>query len=247
MEQLHKRFWEEQVASFLHAYDQGLPHREEVLDLLSISRARLFDLLRMYRADPLTFSIAYRRRNRRRLSPEAEAAIEAKLLRDKELIENPEIPISTYSYSALRDRLDRQGIAVSVNTIIDRARKLGCHKPCKKRKVHDREVMSSSIGALFQQDGWIHLWSPYARAGGVKRSTTFPPVALRPLPRTTADQAPPSPTCTRGDSSRGCKPTTRAAYAMISVAVSVQSVRTKSLVQYGSAVDSSPQKSRLRS
>jgi len=162
MEQLHKRFSEEQVASFLQAYDQGLLHREEVMDLLSISRARFFDLLRMYRADPLTFSIAYRRRNRRRLSPEAEAAIEAELLRDKELIENPEIPISTYNYSALRDRLDRQGIAVSVNTIIDRARKLGCHKPCKKRKVHDREVLTSSIGALVQHDGSTHLWSPYA-------------------------------------------------------------------------------------
>jgi hypothetical protein len=84
------------------------------------------------------------------------------LLRDKELIENPEIPISTYNYTALRDRLQKQGITVSVNTIIDRAKKLDCHIPRKKRKAHDREVLTSSVGALIQHDGSTHLWSPFA-------------------------------------------------------------------------------------
>jgi len=52
---------------------------------------------------------------------------------------------------------------VSLNTIIDRAKKLGCHQPRKKHKPrHDREVLTSSIGALIQQDGSTHLWSPYA-------------------------------------------------------------------------------------
>ncbi len=162
MGQLHKRFSDEQVASFFQAYDQGLLDRAEVQELLSIGRARFFELLKAYRADPLTFSIAYQRRNKGRLSQEVEAAIESELLRDRELIENPEIPISTYNYSALRDRLDKQGIKVSVNTIIDRAKKLGCHKPRKKQKAHDREVLTGSIGALVQHDGSTHLWSPYA-------------------------------------------------------------------------------------
>ena len=163
MEQLHKRFSDEQVASLFQAYDQGLLHREEVEGLLGIGRARFFTLLKTYRADPLSFSISYQRQNKGRLSVEAETAIENELRRDKDLIENPEIPLTSYNYSALRDRLDNQGIAVSVNTIIARAKKLGCHKPRKKRKAHDREVLTSSIGALLQHDGSTHLWSPYAR------------------------------------------------------------------------------------
>ncbi len=162
MEQLHKRFSDEQVGSFLQAYHQKLLGVEEVLELLGISRSRFFELLRSFRSDPLSFSIAYQRENRGRLSSEAEAAIETELLRDKELIENPELPISTYNYSTLRDRLAKQGITVSVNTIIDRARKLGCHKARKKRKAHEREVLTSSIGALIQHDGSTHLWSPFA-------------------------------------------------------------------------------------
>lgn len=162
MAQLHKRFSDEQVASLFQAYDQGLLHREEVEELLGIGRARFFVLLKAYRTDPVSFSISYQRQNKGRLLPETEAAIEKELLRDKNLIENPEIPITTYNYSALRDRLDKQGITISVNTIIDRAKKIGCHKPRKKRKVHDREVLTSSAGALIQHDGSTHLWSPYA-------------------------------------------------------------------------------------
>src|SRR4030067_1605452 len=63
----------------------------------------------------------------------------------------------------MRDRLRKQGIAISLNPISDRARKLGCHEPRKKKKTHDREVLTNSIGALIQQDGSTHLWSPYAK------------------------------------------------------------------------------------
>ena len=139
------------------AYDQGLLAREEVEELLGISRARFFDQLKTYRADRLNLSIAYRRQSKGRLPLETEAAIRSELLRDKELVEDPDIPISAYNYSALRDGLGKQGITVSVNTITDRARKLGCHKPLKKRKVHDREVLTSSVGALIQHNGSTRL------------------------------------------------------------------------------------------
>jgi hypothetical protein len=162
MSQLHKRFSDEQILSLLHSYDQGLLTLHEALKLLGISRSRFFDVLKAYRAGPSTFSIAYQRQAKGRLAPEAEAAIERELLREKELIEDDELPITSYNYSALRDRLLKQGITVSVNTIIDRARKLGCHKPRRKHKTHDREVLTSSIGALIQQDGSTHLWSPYS-------------------------------------------------------------------------------------
>ena len=163
MTQLHKRFSDEQVAFLLHSYSQGLLSRQEVQDTLMIGKTRFFELWQQYQTDPDSFSIAYQRQPSRRISEEIERVIENELLRDKELIENPEIPISTYNYSALRDRLLKQGITVSVNTIIDRAKRLGCHKPRKKRKVHDREVLTSSVGALIQHDGSTHLWSPFTK------------------------------------------------------------------------------------
>jgi hypothetical protein len=163
MTQLHKRFSDKQVAFLFHSYSQSLLSRQEVQDTLSIGKTRFFELWKQYQSDPDSFSIAYQRQPCRRISEEVERAIEKELLRDKELIENPEIPISTYNYSALRDRLIMQGITVSVNTIIDRAKKLGCHNPRKKRKVHDREILTSSAGALIQHDGSTHLWSPYVK------------------------------------------------------------------------------------
>ena len=163
MTQLHKRFSDEQVAFLFHSYSQDLLSRQEVQDSLLISKTRFFELWKQYQSDPDSFSIAYQRQPRRRISEEVERVIENELLRDKELIENPEIPISTYNYSALHDRLVKQGITVSVNTIIDRAKKLGCHMPRKKHKVHDREVLTSSAGALIQHDGSTHLWSPYSK------------------------------------------------------------------------------------
>jgi hypothetical protein len=163
MTQLHKRFSDEQVAFLLHSYSQDLLNRQEVQDTLMIGKTRFFELWQQYQTDPDSFSIAYQRQPSRRISEEVERAIENELLRDKELIENPEIPISTYNYSALRDRLLKQAITVSVNTIIDRAKGLGCHKPRKKRKVHDREVLTNSVGALIQHDGSTHLWSPYSK------------------------------------------------------------------------------------
>lgn len=163
MTQLHKRFSDEQVSFLLHSYSQGLLSRQEVQDSLLIGKTRFFELWKQYQTDPDSFSIAYQRQPSRRISEKVERVIENELLRDKELIENPEIPISTYNYSALRDRLLKQGITVSVNTIIDRAKRLGCHKPRKKHKVHDREVLTSSAGALIQHDGSTHLWSPYSK------------------------------------------------------------------------------------
>jgi hypothetical protein len=162
MSQLHKRFTDQEVAFLLQSYGQGLLKRREIEKRLGIGKTRFFELWKMYQTDPKGFSISYERPSPGRISPEAEAVIERELLREKELIEDEELPITSYNYSALQDRLLNQGITVSLNTIIDRARKLGCHKPRRKQKTHDREVLTSSIGALIQQDGSTHLWSPYA-------------------------------------------------------------------------------------
>lgn len=85
------------------------------------------------------------------------------LLREKEIVEDPDLPISGYNYTALRDRLIKEGIEVSITTIIDRAKKLDCHKPRRKRKVHGREVLTASVGALVQHDASLHMWSPMSK------------------------------------------------------------------------------------
>src|SRR3972149_4252703 len=71
--------------------------------------------------------------------------------------------LSVSYYSALRDRLRKRGIHVSATTITARAKTLDCYKPRPKKKVHDRQVLTTAIGALIQHDASLHLWSPYAQ------------------------------------------------------------------------------------
>ena len=163
MDQLHKRFTDEQIKVLFQGYCQGVLRRAEVQEMLSIGKTRFFALLKQYRQDPETFSVSYERATPARLSAAEEAEIERALLREKEIVEDKRLPISGYNYSALRDRLAKKGLEVSVTTIIHRAKGLDCYKPRKKRKAHDREVLTASIGALIQHDASTHLWSPFAQ------------------------------------------------------------------------------------
>jgi len=131
--------------------------------MLNIGKTRFFALLKEYQQSPATFSITYRRGTPARLSPRIEAAIKKELLREKELVDDPQLPISGYNYSALRDRLKKTGLIVSATTITDRAKKLECYKPRRKGKAHDRQVVTAAIGALVQHDASLHLWSPFAQ------------------------------------------------------------------------------------
>jgi hypothetical protein len=162
MTQLHKRFTDDQVRMLLYGYSQGLLARAEIQEMLGIGKTRFFALLKEYRKDPEAFSVAYERRTPGRLSAAVEMKIEQELLREKAIVDDKRLPISGYNYSALRDRLKKDGIKVSVNTIIERAKRLDCYKPRQKRKTHDREVLTASIGALIQHDSSLHLWSPFA-------------------------------------------------------------------------------------
>jgi hypothetical protein len=163
MSQIHRRFTDEQVRMLFQGYCQGQLARSHVQELLDIGKSRFFALLKAYRLDPEGFSVAYRRASPAKLSLQAEDAVKAALLREKAIVEDPDLPISGYNYTAMRDRLEAMGIKVSVTTIIDRARKLDCHKPRRKRKVHCREVLTAAIGELIQHDGSTHLWCPLAK------------------------------------------------------------------------------------
>jgi hypothetical protein len=163
MSQLHKRFTDEQIKVLLQGYSQGKMKRAEIQELLEIGKTRFFALLRKYRQNPDEFTISYQRAAPSKLSSQAETEIEKALLQEKEIVEDPDLPISGYNYTAMRDRLKEIGVEVSITTIIDRAKKLGCHKPRRKRKQHTREVITNSIGALVQHDSSLHLWSPFAQ------------------------------------------------------------------------------------
>jgi hypothetical protein len=163
MVHIHRRFTDQQVVVLFEGYCQGQLRRVDVQDLLGIGKSRFFALLKAYRQDPEAFSVAYQRHTPGRLSGEEEAEIESALLQEQALVEDPDMPISSYNYAAMRDRLRAKGIKVSATTIINRAKKLGCHKPRRKRKAHDREVLTASIGALVQHDASTHLWSPLAQ------------------------------------------------------------------------------------
>ena len=119
---------------------RGTITRPEIQETLRINKTRFFALLKEYRQAPESFSIAYERSHSPRLSVGLEEAIQTELQREQALIENPQLPISSYNYSAVRDRLADRGYVVSVNTIIQRAKQLGCYIPHPKKKIHDRKL-----------------------------------------------------------------------------------------------------------
>lgn len=163
MDQIHKRFSDEQVKVLFQCYTKGSITRDELEKILQISKTRFFAMLKEYRQDPASFSVTYKRSTPARLSAETEAAMAAELLAEKALIKDPDLPIYNYNYLAMRDRLKTKGITVSATTLTKRAKDLDCYLPHHKQKVHDREVITTTIGALIQHDASTHRWSPFAQ------------------------------------------------------------------------------------
>jgi hypothetical protein len=54
--------------------------------------------LKKYRADPHGFSVSYQRQTPGKLSKEAEQAIQQELKREKDLVDDPELLITSYNY-----------------------------------------------------------------------------------------------------------------------------------------------------
>ena len=163
MEHLHRRFTDEQVKVLLRGYCEGILDRLAIEDMLGVGKTRFFALLRQYHLEPDNFSLSYQRATSTRLPTSVEEEIEKELTLEKGLIEDSTLPITTYNYAAIRDRLAKRGISVSSPTIIDRAKTLSCYHPHPRKKAHDREVITTAIGALIQHDASHHRWSPYAK------------------------------------------------------------------------------------
>lgn len=165
MEQVHKRFTDEQVRELLGRYVAGEIERTYVQEILCIQKRRFFGLLAAFKQNPASFSIAYTRHGTpRTVSPDVEHNIVRELEIDKALIEDPDVPLRRYNYSYVRDRLQsKYHQKVSLPTIINRAQKYGFWVKKRKGRTHDREVMTRYVGELIQHDASHHLWSPPAQ------------------------------------------------------------------------------------
>ncbi len=97
MEQLHKRFTTEQVKALLKGFCQGALDGLEVEEVLGIGKTRFFALLSEYRRNPEGFVLAYHRTNSSRIHASTEDGIERGLILQRELIENHDLPISSYN------------------------------------------------------------------------------------------------------------------------------------------------------
>jgi hypothetical protein len=166
MAQVHKKFTDDQVKNLLQRYVQKEIERKYIQEILGIKKRRFFALLKQYRTNPKKFSIEYVRNSKTRsIDTTIEKNIIKELKIDKKAIQNKHIPLKYYNYSYIKDRLEtKYKQKVSLPTIIDRAKKNDFYVPKKrKKKIHDREVLTNYAGELIQHDASHHLWAPAAK------------------------------------------------------------------------------------
>jgi len=164
MRQLHKKFQDHQVKKLICRYLGKEIERSYIQGILGIGKTRFFALVKKYNEDPDSFSIEYKRKGTsRKISKDIEYNIMKELAIEKKLIADPEVPLRSYNYSYIKDRLmSVYSQRVSTPTIIDRAKRSGHYLKKSKRKAHDREVLTNYVGELIQHDSSHHKWSPYA-------------------------------------------------------------------------------------
>jgi hypothetical protein len=173
MDQIHKLFTTEQTKVLFQGYCQGTIGRTAIEETLSIGKTRLFALLKDYRQNPQVFFLSYQRATPAKLAAHAESEIEKELLREKELVEDKRLPIPGYNYSALRDRISKKGIEVSVTTIIQRAKSLDCYKPRELLPGFGAKLAIDSTDILAYSNGHrAHPSDQSARWGAKKKSNS---------------------------------------------------------------------------
>jgi hypothetical protein len=165
MTQLHKNFTNTQIVELLKRYLKKGIDRKHLQAVLGIGKARFFTLLRDYRKDPAMFNIEYNRKSSHRISAEVEKIIVNELTLDRDLIEDPDVPLRNFNYSYVKNRLfDKYHQKVSLPTVIRCAKRNDLYQPRKSSKIiHDREVLTNYAGELIQHDSSYHLFSPAAK------------------------------------------------------------------------------------
>lgn len=159
-QQIHKRLVKEQVVAILENYLAKEISVKEAMESLELKKTQFFCLAAKYKNGVKDFDIEYKRREAHKISNKAEQAILIELKAEKKLIDNRDLPISHYNYSAIKDDLEKKKIIVSLPTIISRAKTNDFYQRIIFKKIHDREVLTNLVGELAQHDSSHHLWSP---------------------------------------------------------------------------------------
>ena len=168
MSQIHKRFTCDEVKELLERYSKKEIERKYIQEILGIGKSRFCMLMSQYREDPQCFTIHYERNTPTRISKDIEHNIVKELSIEKGIIENKEIPLKSYNYSFIKDRLRKTyRQKVSLTTIIRRAKTHGFYLKKPKRTTHDREVLTRYVGELIQHDASYHLWAPQLKRSGI--------------------------------------------------------------------------------
>jgi hypothetical protein len=164
MSQIHKRFTCDEVKELLERYSKKEIERKYIQEILGIGKSRFFMLMSQHRENPQGFTIHYGRNTHPRISNDIEHNIVKELSIEKGIIQNKEIPLRSYNYSFIKDRLRKKyRQKVSLTTIIRRAKKHGFYLKKPERTTHDREVLTRYVGELIQHDSSYHLWAPAAQ------------------------------------------------------------------------------------
>jgi hypothetical protein len=161
--QIHKKFTTEQVKELLQKYIDKDIERKYLQEILGIGRSRFFELLQDFRDNPQGFSVEHNRSSEaKRIDPATQKNILKELAIDKKTIENKDIPLYKYNYSYVKKRLESHyDQSAALSTIIEYAKANDFYLPKrKKRKAHDREVLTSHAGELIQHDASYHIWAP---------------------------------------------------------------------------------------
>ena len=165
MTQLHRRFTDDEVKALIESYLKKKINRDYIQEILVIGKTRFFALVNRYRENPHKFSVQYTRSIKTRgITQGAEKSILKELKIEKKLIQDKNVPLRSYNYSYIKDRLEKKyKQKVSLPTIIDRAKKNNFYLKKPKRTAHDREVLTNYAGEIIQHDSSYHKWSPYAK------------------------------------------------------------------------------------
>lgn len=162
-QQIHKRLTTEQVVAILENYLAKEIRAKEAMNNLGLKKSQFFHLVSRYKNNQNDFKIEYgRNTSNNNISSMAEKAALSELKSEKKLIDNKNIPINDYNYSAMKETLEeKHKVKVSLPTIIRIAKIHDYYIPNKIKRIHDREVLTNLAGELAQHDSSHHLWSPY--------------------------------------------------------------------------------------
>lgn len=97
----------------------------------------------------------------KKITDEVEKNIINELEKEKKLIEDKNIPVTSYNYSYIKDQIHQKyAEKMSLPTIIAGAKKEGFYKRRhKKRGSYDREVLTNYVGELIQHDSSLWMYN----------------------------------------------------------------------------------------